>query len=46
VIRLLVSRFGSLPQQAEARIAEASLEELDQMGDRLLTAQTLDEALG
>ena len=46
VIRLLVSRFGSLPQQVEARIADASVEQLDQIGDRLLTAQTLDEALG
>jgi hypothetical protein len=42
VIRLLVSRFGSLPQQVEARIADASVEQLDQIGDRLLTAQTLD----
>lgn len=46
VIRQLVSRFGPLPQQAEARIAQASVEELDKMGERLLTAQTLDEALG
>jgi hypothetical protein len=46
VIRLLVSRFGSLPQQVEARIAEASVEQLDEMGERLLIAQTLDEALG
>ena len=46
VMRLLVSRFGQLPQQADARIAQASVEELDQIGERLLTAQTLDEALG
>lgn len=46
VIRQLVSRFGPLPQQAESRIAQASVEELDEMGERLLRAQTLDEALG
>lgn len=46
VIRQLVSRFGPLPQQAEARVAQASVEELDEMGERLLRAQTLDEALG
>lgn len=46
VIRQLASRFGPLPEQAEARIAQASVEELDEMGERLLRAQTLDEALG
>ena len=46
VSRLLELRFGPLTQQAEARIAEASVDELDEIGERLLTAQTLDEALG
>jgi hypothetical protein len=46
VIRQLALRFGPLAQQVEARIAEASIEELDRIGERLLTAQTLDEALG
>jgi hypothetical protein len=46
VIKLLALRFGPLPQQVEPRIAEASIEELDQIGERLLTAQTLEEALG
>jgi hypothetical protein len=46
VIKLLALRFGPLPQQVETRIAEASIEQLDQIGERLLTAQTLDEALG
>lgn len=46
VIRLLALRFGPLAQQVEARVAEASVEELDQIGERLLTAQTLDEAIG
>jgi hypothetical protein len=46
IVKLLTSRFGPLTHQIETRIAEASIEELDQIGERLLTAQTLDEALG
>jgi hypothetical protein len=46
VSRLLALRFGQLAPQVEMRIAEASVEQLDQSGERLLTAQTLDEALG
>jgi hypothetical protein len=36
-------RFGPLPPQGKTRIAEASIAELDEIGERL---QTLDEALG
>jgi hypothetical protein len=40
------SHFASaLPPEAEARIAEAPIDELDAIGERLLTAQTLQEAL-
>jgi hypothetical protein len=46
VVKLLTRRFGPLTQQVEARIAEASIAQLDEIGERLLTAQTLDEALG
>lgn len=46
IVKLLASRFGPLTRQIETRIGEASIEELDQIGERLLTAQTLDEALG
>jgi hypothetical protein len=46
VSRLLALRFGPLAQQVETRIAEASVEELDEIGERLLTAQSLDEAIG
>jgi hypothetical protein len=46
VTRQLTLRFGSLPSDAQARIAAASIEELDAIGERLLTAQTLEEALG
>jgi hypothetical protein len=46
IARLLVLRFGPLTQDAETRIAQASVTELDEIGERLLTAQTLQEALG
>jgi hypothetical protein len=44
--RLLAVRFGPLTQQAETRIAEASVAELDEIGERLLPALSLDDALG
>jgi hypothetical protein len=46
IVRLLTRRFGALPPQVEARIADASIAQLDEIGERLLSAQTLDEALG
>jgi predicted transposase YdaD len=42
----LTLRFGALPPEALARLAGASIEELDAIGERLLTAPTLAEALG
>jgi hypothetical protein len=44
--RLLAHRFGPLPDAAHERLATASIEELDAIGVRLLTAQSLPEALG
>jgi hypothetical protein len=44
--RLLAHRFGPLPGVAHERLAAASIEELDAIGERLLTAQSLPEALG
>jgi uncharacterized protein DUF4351 len=46
VAKLLALRFGPLTQQAETRIKEASIDELDSIVERLLTAQTLNQALG
>lgn len=46
IIRLLNLRFGPPPPGALSRIGTASIEELDAIGERLLTAQTLEEALG
>jgi hypothetical protein len=43
--RLLAARFGPLSHEVETRIADASIAELDAIGDRLLTAQTLEDAL-
>ncbi len=46
VKRQLALRFGALPPEAAARVSAASIEELDAIGARLLTAPTLEEALG
>lgn len=43
--RQLARRFGPLPASATARLAEASVTELDAIAERVLTAQSLDEAL-
>jgi flagellar biosynthesis/type III secretory pathway protein FliH len=44
--RLLAHRFGPLPPTVHERLASASIEELDAIGERLLTAPNLPEALG
>jgi hypothetical protein len=41
--RILVKRFGALPESIEARIAEASPEDLSRWTDRALDAAILDE---
>ena len=43
--KLLTHRFGPLADTAVKRIAAASVEQLDVIGERLLTAQSLDDAL-
>lgn len=45
LVKLLASRFGRLASEVQARIEGASIVELDAIGDRLLSAQTLQEAL-
>ena len=45
VMRLLTIRFGALAEDVKARIATATADELDTIGERLLTARTLEEAL-
>lgn len=44
--RQLSLRFGKLSPADQARLSSASLEELDAIGDRLITASSLHEALG
>jgi hypothetical protein len=42
----LRARFGPLPPAARARIASATIDGLDAIGVRLLTARSLEEAVG
>jgi hypothetical protein len=44
--RQLTRRFGPLPADAVERLATATIDELDAVGERLLTATSLEEALG
>lgn len=45
VIRLLTLRFGPLDSTSEQTVQEASIAELEAIGERLLTARTLRESL-
>ena len=38
-------RFGELPEALQTSLRHASIEELDRIGERLLTARSLEEAL-
>jgi hypothetical protein len=44
--RQLTHRFGPLPPEVAERLSTATIDELDAIGERLLSAQSLDEALG
>jgi hypothetical protein len=46
ILRLLTVRFGVIEAQVQGRIQGASPSELDLIGERILTARTLEEALG
>ena len=46
VLRELTLRFGTVDEATKERLAAASITELDEIGERLVTAQTLREALG
>lgn len=46
LLRLLGQRFGTLPPQALAHKEKASLQDLERIELRVLTAPTLEEALG
>ena len=44
-MRLLTVRFGPLSSEVQAQIASSSVDELDAIAERLLTAGNLQEAL-
>lgn len=46
LIHQLTRRFGALPAAAIARLAAVSIDDLDAIGERLLSASSLAEALG
>ncbi len=46
VLKILTARFGPLGVESEARIRAASIEHLEHIVERALTAASLDEALG
>lgn len=46
ILRQLIARFGQVGPQVDDRIQHASVAELDAIGERLLTARTLEDALG
>ena len=46
VAKLLTKRFGPLPESVRARMAQATLEQLDEWAERLLDAPSLEAVLG
>jgi len=46
VLKLLATRFGALSSAVAARVQSANTADLDRIAQRVLTAQTLGEALG
>jgi len=46
VLKLLVSRFGPLPDRIQTRVRGAQAAQLDAVAERMLTAPTLEQALG
>ena len=45
LLRLLRAKFGEVPSEAEERLHSASVEQLDTWAERLLTAESVEEAL-
>jgi len=46
ILRQLERRFGELSRNDKARVKVASIDELDAIGQRLLTSSTLQQTLG
>ena len=45
-MRQLTRRFGPLTAEVQARLGEATTDELELWAERVLNAQTLDDVLG
>lgn len=43
--KLIAAKFGGLPSSLDERLGKLSLEELEEVGLRILTATSLDELL-
>jgi hypothetical protein len=46
ILKQLAKRYGALSDVIEARIRRAGYAELDSIAERVLTAQTVEEAVG
>lgn len=46
ILKMLATRFGALSDAIEARVRKIDNAELDEVAERLLTAETVEEALG
>jgi hypothetical protein len=46
IFKQLSRRYGAVSEAVEARLRAADITELDSVAERLLTARTVDEALG
>ena len=46
ILKLLTTRYGAVSAAVEARVRAAGSTELDRIAERVLTARTVEEALG
>ncbi len=46
LLKQLALKFGPLDPSVHERVARASIEQLDRMAERILTAATLEDVLG
>ena len=46
LLKLLQLKFGQLPESVVGRVQSAEIEELDRWGERVLSAQSLEDILG
>ncbi|MBS0419360.1 MAG: DUF4351 domain-containing protein [Proteobacteria bacterium] len=46
ILKQLTVRFGPLPEEIQTRVRGSQDAELDRLAERILTAQTLEQALG